>query len=376
MQSKIPLLFIKPGPVLPPPEIAEDELYFLSKEFKGQALIPVWGKDFFKIVKRGDFSYYLLKTWNWIPILKEVSELLFYIIFGLFFYLQKSKRYQAIFCYGTNKTGLAAIILKFITGAKLIVEIPGNPATAYLLDETKLSPLNIIKHKIANFLLHLVVNSSDCVKLLYPEQLNSYPKLKNANTKVFHALTMISNVEPNESDENYIFFIGYPWHLKGVDILINAFHKIKAKYPSLRLIVAGHCEDKKFFEALRDNEIRIEFLPGLPHDKTLAMIEKCSIFVLPSRTESMGKVLLEAMAFQKPVIGSNVDGIPQIIENGINGLLFEPNNADDLALQLDTILSNPTLGKSLGINGRKLLDTKFSETQYIKKFKEMVENIL
>ena len=78
----------------------------------------------------------------------------------------------------------------------------------------------------------------------------------------------------------------------------------------------------------------------------------CSLFVLPSRTEAMGRVLLEAMACKKPIIASNVGGIPEIIKDGYNGLLFESENVDDLAEKIRLVLSNkkyPTMLRNNGI---------------------------
>jgi len=63
----------------------------------------------------------------------------------------------------------------------------------------------------------------------------------------------------------------------------------------------------------------------------------CRCFVLPSREEGMGRVLLEAMASAKPVIGANVGGIPALIEDGKNGYLFESEDVDELAKKLDLI---------------------------------------
>ena len=74
----------------------------------------------------------------------------------------------------------------------------------------------------------------------------------------------------------------------------------------------------------------------------------CGVFVLPSRTEAMGRVLLEAMACAKPRIGSRVGGIPTLIEHDVDGLLFRSENVDELEQQLRRLMSDAALRRALG----------------------------
>ena len=102
---------------------------------------------------------------------------------------------------------------------------------------------------------------------------------------MFHAFTPVSVFKNEVKDKKYIFFLGYPWYLKGVDVLIKAFHLVKNDIPEHKLIIAGHCDDRTYFENLRDEEERIAFLKGMEHKKVLEYMSECSIFILPSRTE-------------------------------------------------------------------------------------------
>jgi glycosyltransferase involved in cell wall biosynthesis len=75
--------------------------------------------------------------------------------------------------------------------------------------------------------------------------------------------------------------------------------------------------------------------------------------VFPSIYEPFGIVLLEAMACGKPVVASNVGGIPFVVEEGKTGLLFESGNVEDLADKIMTILENEELGEKMGEAGRE-----------------------
>ena len=90
------------------------------------------------------------------------------------------------------------------------------------------------------------------------------------------------------------------------------------------------------------------------------------IFVLPSivdangDTEGLGVVLLEASACQTPIIGSRVGGIPDIIQDGVNGLTSEEKNPVDLAENIIQLTENKKLREQMGENGRRIIEAKFN----------------
>ncbi len=95
------------------------------------------------------------------------------------------------------------------------------------------------------------------------------------------------------------------------------------------------------------------------------------IFVLPSKVEPFGLVLIEAGMMKLPVIASNVDGIPEIIENNKCGLLFEPEDINELAEKIRFLLENVDVRKEVGQNLYKLVLSKFSSEENIKKIKSL-----
>jgi glycosyltransferase involved in cell wall biosynthesis len=90
----------------------------------------------------------------------------------------------------------------------------------------------------------------------------------------------------------------------------------------------------------------------------------------------MGRVLIETMAAGKPRIGSNVDGIPTVINNGVDGLLVESENIDDLANKLEMLMSNPDLRYKLGKAGEIRAKKEFTEDVYIKNLENFYNEIL
>ena len=90
----------------------------------------------------------------------------------------------------------------------------------------------------------------------------------------------------------------------------------------------------------------------------------------------MGRVLLEAWAASKPVVASRVDGIPRYVEHEVNGLLFESENIDDLARQLDRVLSDDILRRELGRSGLKILRSKLNEEVFARSYAELVQRVM
>ncbi|MEA2065202.1 MAG: glycosyltransferase family 4 protein [Patescibacteria group bacterium] len=171
-----------------------------------------------------------------------------------------------------------------------------------------------------------------------------------------------------KENEKIILFVGRldrAHYFKGVNFLIKAFYKLTQKTDNVRLIIVGDGDMKFEYQqtafnfGLRDNVI----FTGEASNKDLTRFYNLSdIFVLPSidKSEAFGIVLLEAMASGIPVIASNLPGVRSLVENGINGFLTEPKNADDLTEKMRLILKNDELKKNMGINGRKIAEKKYN----------------
>lgn len=94
--------------------------------------------------------------------------------------------------------------------------------------------------------------------------------------------------------------------------------------------------------------------------------QDADIFVFPSMNEAFGLVAVEAMEYGIPVIASNEGGIPEVVENGVNGLLVEKNNPISLAEAIIKLIDNTSLRIQMGQNGRKKFEERFTEEQFEK----------
>ena len=222
-------------------------------------------------------------------------------------------------------------------------------------------------------LLYLVGTASDCFKLLYPWQLHNYPALQKKPAAIFHDFVPVRCVPLLETPERFILSVGHPWYTKGIDVLINAFKKISAEFPDYSLKLMGYFPDRQTLEILAADCPQIEFLAPRPNEQALKVVAACSVFVLASRTEAMGRVLLEAMAACKPIIASNVGGVPHYITDNVNGLLFESERVDELASKLALVLNDRGLQIRLAKNGREMAFSQLDEVNYVRAFNNMLD---
>ena len=148
---------------------------------------------------------------------------------------------------------------------------------------------------------------------------------------------------------------------------------------SLRLVGSGDRVEyfKMYAQKLGINK-NVKFVGSKINNELILEYQISKVIVLPSITESesFGMVLIEAMACKKPVIGSNIGGIPHVIDNNENGLLVPPKDPEALAKAIIKILKNPKLAKKMGENGYKKVKENFLWNKQIKKTKKIIEESL
>ncbi len=106
------------------------------------------------------------------------------------------------------------------------------------------------------------------------------------------------------------------------------------------------------------------------------IIATFDVAVLPSFFEGMGRVILEAMAMEKPVVASRVGGIPDLIEQDVNGLLVRPGDVKELADALEKILSDKRLARKMGREGRKRIKEQFSAQGMVQSIERVYRELL
>ncbi|MBN1587680.1 MAG: glycosyltransferase, partial [Candidatus Omnitrophica bacterium] len=100
------------------------------------------------------------------------------------------------------------------------------------------------------------------------------------------------------------------------------------------------------------------------------------IAALPSHSEGLGRVLIEAMVLNKPCVGTRIGGIPDVIEEGVTGLLVPKSDPQALAEALDRLLSDPGLAQRMGEAGHKRVEQIFETSRVVRGLEKIYEQML
>ncbi len=193
-------------------------------------------------------------------------------------------------------------------------------------------------------------------------------------------ITRFAPSTPMGNDQHHpvVVCIGRLCYQKGVDVLLQAWsllHEKKLLQPlQARLLIVGDGPMRHQFEAMAQAlgiADSVEFrgeqrdIPAYFHQGTIA--------VLPSRSEGMPNVLLEAMACALPCIATRVSGCEELIQHGANGLLVEPEDYEELAQTLLTLLTHPTRARSYGQAARVTVEQHYSLEHIIDMYIELYQ---
>jgi phosphatidyl-myo-inositol dimannoside synthase len=166
---------------------------------------------------------------------------------------------------------------------------------------------------------------------------------------------------------------------KGADTLIAALPHVLKAAPGTSLVLVGDGDDRPRLEHLARSlgvSEHAHFLHGLTPEQLFACYASCDIFALPSRGEGFGLVFLEAMVCGKPVIGGAHGGIPDIVEDGVTGLLVPHGDAERLAQGLESLLDNPNRAKEMGARGRERVQKDYMFEQFQGRLMRILDAVL
>ncbi|PKL83482.1 MAG: hypothetical protein CVV24_04780 [Ignavibacteriae bacterium HGW-Ignavibacteriae-3] len=162
--------------------------------------------------------------------------------------------------------------------------------------------------------------------------------------------------------DKVLLFVGRISYIKGCDVLISAFEELIIDYPSLKLIMIGSFES----EALKHLVLRNKQIIYIePKSEIVNYYSICDAAVIPSRIDPLPYVMLEAGLVKKPFIGGNTGGIAEFIENGIDGLLVEPGDKQQLKEKIVELLNDESLSKKLAENLHKKVSKLTDSDSYI-----------
>ena len=166
----------------------------------------------------------------------------------------------------------------------------------------------------------------------------------------------VSSGHEGKRSTRTLIFVGRLHPVKGIQYLIEAMAIVYQKIPDIKLVIVGDGVERPTLEKqvkeLDLNEC-IQFLGQVPQEKMPDIMHQADILVLPSLSEGFPTVLLEAMASGLPIIATSVRGIPDLIDDGINGYLVNTKKSGEMADRILTLMLNDDVRKEMSVNNRE-----------------------
>ena len=210
-----------------------------------------------------------------------------------------------------------------------------------------------LEKNMLNRAKYLIAVSPYVKRTIAPMTAGDISVIYNSLDEIFFSIN--KNEVPNR-----ILFVGGIEERKGLHVLIDAIAAIKQTIPAIKLHIVGGIRKASYYNDLLDQIVNlglqdsIVFKNHLSNSELMQEYSEAALFVLPSKEESLGVVLLEAMATGTPIVASNIGGIPDIIEDGQNGYLVNYGDSQAMASSIIKLLSDDKLRGEMGAKGKEM----------------------
>lgn len=266
--------------------------------------------------------------------------------------LLREQRPDAIVCQ-TAYEGAAALLARGLVRvpARVVVEVHGDWRTSTRLYG---SPARRAIARLADAVAARALRRVDAVRTVSPFTAGLVRELGVEPTADFPAFMdlgpFVGPLVPLP-ERPLALFVGVLEAYKNVDGLAAAWRRAAPRVPDaeLRLVGRGTLTD---VAELLVRDLGVRWDPQLTPEEVAAALDAAWVLVLPSRSEGMGRVLVEAFLRGRGIVGANAGSIPNLVEGGVNGVLVDPDDPQELADALVQVLSDRALAERLGARAR------------------------
>lgn len=303
------------------------------------------------------------------PIILKEFFLPFRLFFNLLTLYKICKKYKIDILHSHHRYFdlLAFFVSKFINVRTITTvhsKVTGRRWLSYKSDKIIAVAENIRKH-----LIHTFPINGNNIKVIYnfidPEEFNTKSGTHNLKSEM-----------GLPEDSFVIGFIGrIDFEEKGIDILLKAFKNVSMKREDSYLLLIGEGKDyEKTKQQIESGNLKAILINEVTDIKSF--YDLIDLFVLPSRIDPFPMVMLEAGLMKRPFVGSNVDGIRELIDDMRNGLLFKSNNQVDLESKMIKSIDDKSLILRLGENLHIDVCKNFNAKVLNRKYEDIYRNLM
>lgn len=185
------------------------------------------------------------------------------------------------------------------------------------------------------------------------------------------------NMEFIDPDDKVITHISNFRPVKRIENIVKVFQKVSKEVKSKLLLIGDGPDICGIRDLVRKLNLGSSvFFPGV-QENIIPLLNISDVYMLPSKSEGFGLSALEALSCEVPVIGTNVGGLKEIIEDGKSGYLFDPEDVDSMSVAVMKILKSNEIRLKMGLEARKrakFFDSKLIVPQYLEYYKRILNN--
>jgi glycogen synthase len=205
------------------------------------------------------------------------------------------------------------------------------------------------------------------------------PEIVSRSSIIYNAVTETSALPaPLPTQPQRLLCIGRLSREKGFDLALTAFASMGKRVPDLRLVMAGDGPERATLVSqaaemgLKD---AIDFLGWVAPENVLALINTATVVVIPSRAESFPMVALQAAQMARPVVGTRVGGLPEVIDQQ-TGLLVDKENPEALAKAIAFLLDHPETATRMGQAARDRVRRDFNWERHVNAYDQLYNKLI
>jgi len=223
-------------------------------------------------------------------------------------------------------------------------------------------------------IIRLVLDRTTCVIVL-SERWRAWITRVTENQRIVCIPNSVAAIEerPGSKRENLVMFLGRLERSKGIFDLLDTISGLRGPVPDVRLVCAGegNLESAARYARRLGIEDAVRFTGWIGPTEKQSLMRRAAIFVLPSYAEGLPMSLLEAMASGLPVVATAVGGIPDVVTDGVDGLLFTPGDTATLQRLLRRLMHEPKLGMRIAMAARETVRLRFSTDRVVAQLEEI-----
>jgi L-malate glycosyltransferase len=185
--------------------------------------------------------------------------------------------------------------------------------------------------------------------------------------------------ERGPRDELIVGSVGRLSPEKGLKYLLQAMPEVLRHQSNVRVLLAGGGPERRSLERLAKRlglADRVEFAGEVAHEDVTKVLARMDLFAMPSTWEGFGVAALEASAMELPVVASNIHGIPDVVEDGVTGILVPPKDVGALSQAIVRLLRDGDDRRRIGHAGREMVASRYSWADNVRQMEALYENLL